>query len=203
MESETKVEHHDDSPRTVPSLDKFDEATRQRLEASHKLAHPLAGISQERLGVMGEEYARDSGMTSDEDIRAFRLGAMIAGNENRYDTIAELTEREREVLDREETHKWSNPSMLYWVIVSKSTHEPPNFSHGEIGERLTRGPQSVRSALPSRVWTRPSSTAHSLSTRSNSASAIQTAPETRGSSDCATRPRISAVPSSGVGSPIP
>ncbi|KAK1772553.1 putative mfs sugar transporter protein [Phialemonium atrogriseum] len=117
LESETKVEHHDDSPRTAPSLDKFDEATRQRLEASHKLAHPLAGISQERLGVMGEEYARDSGMTSDEDIRAFRLGAMIAGNENRYDTIAELTEREREVLDREETHKWSNPSMLYWVIV--------------------------------------------------------------------------------------
>lgn len=66
---------------------------------------------------MGEEYARNAGLTSDEDIRAFRLGAMIAGNQIDYHSISDLTEREREVLEREETHKWSNPSMLYWVIV--------------------------------------------------------------------------------------
>jgi hypothetical protein len=70
---------------------------------------------------MGEDYARLAGLTSEEDLRAFRLGAMIAGDHNRYDAIPELTDREREVLERETTHKWSNPSMLYWVIVSKCT----------------------------------------------------------------------------------
>ena len=68
---------------------------------------------------MGEDYAKLAGLTSEEDMRAFRLGAMVAGDHTQYDTMSELTDREREVLEREVTHKWSNPSMLYWVIVSK------------------------------------------------------------------------------------
>jgi hypothetical protein len=90
-------------------------------DLSKKLANPLAGLNQERLAVMGEEYAKLAGLTSDEDMRAFRLGAMIAGDHTRYDTIPELTDSEMEALERETTHKWSNPSMLYWVIVSKSS----------------------------------------------------------------------------------
>lgn len=78
----------------------------------------MAGLSPQRLEAMGEEYAQMAGLTSEEDIRAFRLGARIAGDENNYDLIPELTEREKEVLVRETTHKWSNPPMLYWVVVS-------------------------------------------------------------------------------------
>jgi hypothetical protein len=95
-----------------------DEALRERREASQKLANPLAGLGPDQLAAMGEAYARQAGLTSDEDMRAFRLGAMIAGDATEYDGIAELTDREREVLEREMTHKWSNPSMLYWVIIS-------------------------------------------------------------------------------------
>lgn len=97
----------------------MDPEARKRFEASQKLANPLAGIGRDELARMGEAYAHKARLTSEEDMRAFRLGAMIAGDENSYDTIPELTEREREVLGREETHKWSNPSMLYWVIVSE------------------------------------------------------------------------------------
>lgn len=126
-ESRAEIEHRDNSGASG-SLENIDEETRKRIEASQKLANPLAGISQKRLADMGEDYAREAGMTTDEDIRAFRIGAMIAGNENKYDTIAELTDHEREILDREDTHKWSNPKMLYWVIVSKSTVPTPlNF----------------------------------------------------------------------------
>lgn len=89
-----------------------------RLEASKKIANPLAGLSPQRLEAMGEEYATMAGLTSEEDIRAFRLGARIAGDESNYDLIPGLTEREKEVLVRETTHKWSNPPMLYWVVVS-------------------------------------------------------------------------------------
>lgn len=115
---------HDDVPRTA-ALDGDKKqttggTTNERLEVSKKLANPLAGLSAEQLGAMGEDYARLAGLTSDEDMRAFRLGAIIAGDHTQYDQIPELTDREREVLERETTHKWSNPSMLYWVVASKS-----------------------------------------------------------------------------------
>ena len=127
-DSKTEVEHADhaeyagsssrsqEHPRHAPA----DGMDGQRVEASHKLAHPLAGLNAKQLARLGEDYARKAGLTDEEDLRAFRLGAMIAGDENKFDTISDLTEREREVLGRELTHKWSNPSMLYWVIVSKS-----------------------------------------------------------------------------------
>jgi hypothetical protein len=34
---------------------------------------------------------------------------MIAGDMNKYDTVEGLTDREKEVLDREIAHKWSQP----------------------------------------------------------------------------------------------
>lgn len=88
----------------------------KHLEASTKLENPLAGLSLEQLGQRGEDFCQRHGLQDEEDIRAFRLGAMLAANTNRHDTIDGLTEHEREVLDREMTHKWSQPSMLYAVI---------------------------------------------------------------------------------------
>lgn len=95
----------------------LDEEQKQRLEASAKLQNPLAGLTTEQLGQRGEEFCAKHGLTDEADIRAFRLGAIIAGNMNKYDTVDGLTDREKEVLDREITHKWSNPTMLYAVIV--------------------------------------------------------------------------------------
>ncbi|KAK0639339.1 hypothetical protein B0T16DRAFT_463028 [Cercophora newfieldiana] len=115
------VEHRDhvpgrDSPSHSDTTHNEKPAT-DGLAASKKLANPLSGLSRERLGAMGEDYARLAGLTSEEDIRAFRLGAMISGDNTDYDTIPDLTEREREVLERETTHKWSQPRILYWVII--------------------------------------------------------------------------------------
>ncbi|KAI0147834.1 sugar transporter-domain-containing protein [Xylariaceae sp. FL1272] len=95
----------------------LDEGQRKRLEASAKLENPLAGLSAQQLGQRGQEFCHKHGITDEDDLRAFRLGAMIAGNMNKYDTVEGLTDREREVLDKEVTHKWSNPNMLYAVIV--------------------------------------------------------------------------------------
>ncbi|KAI0974943.1 sugar transporter-domain-containing protein [Xylaria arbuscula] len=95
----------------------FDESQKKRLEASAKLEHPLAGFTPDQLAQRGEDFCMKHGITDEEDVRAFRLGAMIAGNLNKYDTVDGLTDREKDVLDREITHKWSNPTMLYAVIV--------------------------------------------------------------------------------------
>ncbi len=92
----------------------------QRVNASAKLANPLSGLDLDQLAKLGESYAHKAGLTSEDELRAFRIGAMIAGNENRHHDIPGLTEAERNAIDREVTHKWSNPSMLYWVVVSRS-----------------------------------------------------------------------------------
>lgn len=90
--------------------------TRRRLEASVKLENPLAGMSHEQLANMAGSYCREHNITDEEDVRAFRLGAIIAGNRNSFDGLSELTERERQVLEEEITHKWRNPRMLYFVV---------------------------------------------------------------------------------------
>lgn len=94
----------------------LDESKKRRLEASAMLENPLAGYSPDQLAQRGESFCKQHGFADEEDIRAFRLGAMIAGNMNKYDAVDGLTDREREVLGREITHKWSNPSVLYAVI---------------------------------------------------------------------------------------
>ncbi|KAK2026908.1 hypothetical protein LX32DRAFT_593804 [Colletotrichum zoysiae] len=107
---------HMDHPGRVSDNTAIDEEERKRLEASRKLENPLSGLAPEQLAQKGEEYCREHGIGDEEDIRAFRLGAMIAGNMNKYDTMTELTAQERAVLDGETTHKWRNPKMLYGVV---------------------------------------------------------------------------------------
>ncbi|GJC82591.1 putative metabolite transport protein YwtG [Colletotrichum liriopes] len=113
--SETEVSHMD-HPGRFSEATAIDEEERKRLEASRKLENPLASLTPEQLAQKGEDYCREHGIDDEEDIRAFRLGAMIAGNMNKYDTMAELTAQERAVLDGETTHKWRNPKMLYGVV---------------------------------------------------------------------------------------
>jgi len=119
--SGTAVDHTEEAPRSSAAGGPrhLDKETAERLEQNQKIANPLAGVSREQLARMGEEYCRDNGINDEDDIRAFRIGAMIAGDMNKYDTVPGLTAEEKEVIDRETTHKWSNPGMLYWVIVSK------------------------------------------------------------------------------------
>ncbi|KAK1459353.1 hypothetical protein CMEL01_02352 [Colletotrichum melonis] len=107
---------HLDHPGRPSEATAVDEEERKRLEASRKLENPLAGFTPEQLSRKGEDYCQQHGITDQEDIRAFRLGAMIAGNMNKYDSMTEITADERAVLDGESTHKWRNPKMLYGVV---------------------------------------------------------------------------------------
>ena len=102
---------------------------RQKLKMSRKLANPLAGLDTATLEQMGEDYCRkhNIGGATDEYVRAFRLGAVISSDPAGYTGEGEyggggvvfdrLTDSEKNVLRREETHKWSNPWALYSVIV--------------------------------------------------------------------------------------
>ncbi|KAI0113753.1 hypothetical protein GGR51DRAFT_23344 [Nemania sp. FL0031] len=107
----------EDARKTIDTQDDgLDEGQKKRLQASAMLDNPLSGLSPDELAQRGEDFCKKHGLTEEDDLRAFRLGAMIAGNMNKFDTIDSLTDREKDVLDREITHKWSNPNMLYAVI---------------------------------------------------------------------------------------
>lgn len=92
-----------------------------RANINAKIANPLAGFSHAELSAKGEEYVRKFQLGDDEDIRAFRLGAILAQDPNRHAEIDGITAEESETLTREISHKWSQPRLLYLVIALCST----------------------------------------------------------------------------------
>ena len=85
---------------------------------SQKLANPLAGLSPAQLSELAEEFCTERGITDEADVRVFHLGAQVAGSNSGWGTVEGLTDRERRVLRKEEENKWSNPKMLYLVVLS-------------------------------------------------------------------------------------
>lgn len=96
-------------------------AERERLRANAKLANPLARFSHAELEDMGEKYAMKHQMGDREDIRAFQKGAILAQDPMKYKSVQGLRPDELVVLEKEFTHKWSQPKLMYIVIVLCST----------------------------------------------------------------------------------
>lgn len=123
--------HHENLP-VRPSDDTVIAPRQQPKNSSSAAAHPLASYTRAQLAQMGEKYARDQqGLTEEADIRAFRLGAIIAGDldgdddftmlKKRYPSVEGLTEEERGVLVDEVERKWRHPTMLYFLVTDMLT----------------------------------------------------------------------------------
>ncbi|KAG4426463.1 hypothetical protein IFR04_000345 [Cadophora malorum] len=113
---ETHVENASVQRKSGAGIEKLD-PDRLRANINAKIANPLAGFSNSELEAKGEEYVRANEMGDDEDIRAFRLGAIIAKDPNRHAEVPGLTEEERSVLEAEITRKWNQPFKLFLIIV--------------------------------------------------------------------------------------
>ncbi|RYP04966.1 hypothetical protein DL765_009987 [Monosporascus sp. GIB2] len=87
----------------------LDDGTRDRLDASAKLENSFHGLTPEELGRRGEKFCARHGIKVDDDVRAFRLGATIAGDMDSYDAVAGLTACKREALNHGPTYKWRSP----------------------------------------------------------------------------------------------
>ena len=96
-------------------------AERERLRANARLANPLARISHAQLEDMGEKYAMKHQIGDQEDIRAFQKGAVLAQDPTKYDSVEGLTPEEKIILCKEFTNRWSQPKLMYIVIVLCST----------------------------------------------------------------------------------
>ena len=92
-----------------------------RQKANAKLANPLAGYSAKQLRKMGKNYALEHALVEPEDFRAFELGALLAQSPKDWEKVEDLRPEEREVLRKEFASRWSQPKLLYLVIILCST----------------------------------------------------------------------------------
>lgn len=75
--------------------------------------NPLALVSKEQVMYDVEEFCRKFDLV--DQVENFKKGAMASRNPKDVATADWLTKDEREVFEREQTHKWSYPWMLYFL----------------------------------------------------------------------------------------
>lgn len=98
-------------------------AERARRNLNAKLANPLASYTYDELRKMGRAYAYEHAIAEKEDVRALEIGACLARDPENVSKARELgvTDEEYAVLEKETTHRWSQPWTLYLVIILCST----------------------------------------------------------------------------------
>jgi hypothetical protein len=96
-------------------------AERARRNINAKLANPLARITHTALMDMGKNYALKHQIGGKEDIRAFQMGACLAQAPSKYSSVEGLTQEELAILHKEYTNRWSQPKLMYIVILLCST----------------------------------------------------------------------------------
>ena len=86
-------------------------------EVEVRLNNPLLGLTAEQIEYDVQEFVSTKGLEEYHDI--FRKGAFCAQAQasGDYDSIAILTEDDRQVLASEKEHKWRQPFMLYWLAI--------------------------------------------------------------------------------------
>jgi hypothetical protein len=92
-------------------------ATRKASVAA-KLRNPLVGLTEEQVLAGVEIWCTEKGLTKDLD--SFRKGALIARvgqRDDGYEYVNILSEEEKGWLRHENTHRWSQPFMLYFLVV--------------------------------------------------------------------------------------
>jgi hypothetical protein len=80
-----------------------------------KLANPLAGLSHEQLMIDGEKFAKLHGLGHLSEL--IQKGALVAQDPLAFNDLPLLTVEEKEALRHEITHKWSQPKMLYYLVI--------------------------------------------------------------------------------------
>ena len=115
-----ELNHADEQPKRNRQIP-VSAAERERLRANAKLANPLARFNHAELEDMGEKYATKYQMGDKEDIRAFQKGAVLAQDPMKYKSVQGLRPDELVVLEKEFTNKWSQPKLMYIVIILCST----------------------------------------------------------------------------------
>lgn len=104
-------------PFVAPRRLNLTAAERARRNLNAKLANPLAGFTHDELKKQGLRFSITHQMGDEEDIRAFEMGAVLAQAPEKFDQIEGLTDAELRILRKEFTNRWSQPPLMYVVII--------------------------------------------------------------------------------------
>jgi hypothetical protein len=100
------------------SVEKF-EGTRRRPtdfnmeKLSAAFENPLANIPKEQLLSDVEAFCKQHNLQ--EYVDEFKRGALVAQSPSEAHTLYELSSDDKVALEREQTHRWSQPWKLYWL----------------------------------------------------------------------------------------
>ncbi|KAL9115140.1 MAG: hypothetical protein Q9227_000934 [Pyrenula ochraceoflavens] len=75
--------------------------------------NPLAGVPKDQLMADVETFCKKYDLI--DHIDEFRKGALVAQNPSQALDVTELSEQDRIFIEREHTHKWSQPWQLYFL----------------------------------------------------------------------------------------
>ncbi|KAH7169942.1 hexose transporter [Dactylonectria macrodidyma] len=103
------------------SHDDIDEATHKRRErqtGTGDIKNPLVGIPKDRLLSEAAGLATKHGLNDVVD--DFKRGALAAQHPEKFETIVELTDQDRQLLKNEIEHRWKHPKALYFAIFMNS-----------------------------------------------------------------------------------
>ena len=112
--SESGPEHVEQNEKHKPSFSGDpDIIPRNKLNAMFE--NPLAGIPKDKLFADVEEFC--SKFNLQDDVESFKKGALVAQNPHNLKGIEELNDEDLNHLEREHTHKWSQPATLYYLVI--------------------------------------------------------------------------------------
>ncbi|KAF2134444.1 MFS sugar transporter-like protein [Dothidotthia symphoricarpi CBS 119687] len=103
--------------------DHIDDASRRPSQAQQpsvatKLRNPLAGLSEQAVIADVDTWCVEKGLQEYQDV--FRKGALIARvgqRDDGFEYVGQLSAEEKDLLRHEVTHRWSQPKMLYFLVV--------------------------------------------------------------------------------------
>lgn len=102
------VENVEHAARRKSSLGNID-----KLSAAFE--NPLANRSKKELMEDVQEFCRKHELT--DFLEDFEKGALVAQNPEEVQSLPQLTTEDKEVVQKEQTHRWSQPFTLYWLCV--------------------------------------------------------------------------------------
>ncbi|KUM55731.1 hypothetical protein ACN42_g11511 [Penicillium freii] len=110
-----KIEHIEESPPTnIQKEEKADLESRSPGNINAVFENPLVGISREQLFRDVIEFCNKYNLM--DHVEVFKKGALISQNPASATSLPDLSEEEKEALERERTHRWSQPWQLYFLV---------------------------------------------------------------------------------------
>jgi len=88
------------------------DVSRNKLSAIFE--NPLGGIPREQLMKDVDDFCAKFDLMQYND--TIRKGALVAQSPHAVQNMDELTDQEKLYLEREHTHKWSQPKTLYYLV---------------------------------------------------------------------------------------